>query len=50
MSAQLRALSGESPWFGVTYREDNPLVTQFIADPVTRGGYRANLVIEETAQ
>ena len=43
-------LSSKNPWSGVTYREDKLLVTQFIADPVTRGGYTANLVIEETAQ
>jgi hypothetical protein len=30
MSAQLRALSGESPWFGVTYHEDMPLMNRFI--------------------
>ena len=49
MSAQVKASSIESPWFGVTYREDKTLVTQFIADPVTTGGYTANLGMEETA-
>jgi len=48
--AQVITLSSKNPWSGVTYREDKLLVTQFIADPVTTGGYTANLVIEETAQ
>ena len=43
-------LSSESPWFGVTYREDKLMVKQFISDPVTTGGYTANLGMEETAQ
>ena len=40
----------QNSWSGVTYREDKLLVTQFIADPVTTGGYTANLGMEGTAQ
>jgi hypothetical protein len=31
MSAQVRAISRKFPWFGVTYREDKPFMTRFIA-------------------
>jgi len=42
-SAQVKVLPGGGSWFGVTYREDKPLVSQFIARLVASGDYPANL-------
>ena len=42
-SAQVRVLSSESSWFGVTYREDKPLVIESIARLVAKGEYPSPL-------
>lgn len=38
-----KVLSSNSPWFGVTYKEDKPLVQKKINDLITQGEYPANL-------
>ncbi|MGB8355087.1 MAG: NTP transferase domain-containing protein [Chthoniobacteraceae bacterium] len=42
-AARVRVLPTESSWFGVTYREDKPLVTESIARLVKAGDYPADL-------
>ena len=42
-TAQVRVLTCDSAWFGVTYREDKPRVTAAIAGLVAAGEYPANL-------
>ena len=42
-AARVRVLPVESTWFGVTYREDKPLVTESIARLVATGDYPADL-------
>jgi len=42
-AARVRVLPTESSWFGVTYREDKPLVTESIARLVQAGDYPGNL-------
>ena len=39
--ADCRVLPTESPWFGVTYPEDKPIVTKNLTDLVNRGAYPA---------
>jgi hypothetical protein len=41
--AMVVVLPTESNWFGVTYREDRPLVVTAIADLVAQGRYPAGL-------
>ena len=41
--ARVRVLPTDSAWFGVTYREDKPLVTASIARLVAAGDYPADL-------
>lgn len=41
--ARVSVLPSESAWFGVTYRDDKPLVTEAIARLVTSGEYPSNL-------
>ena len=42
-TARARVLTSESSWFGVTYREDKPLVVASIARLVEAGEYPCNL-------
>ena len=42
-SARVKVLSSESSWFGVTYREDKPLVMESIARLIEAGDYPAQL-------
>lgn len=49
-AARVSVLSSESSWFGVTYREDKPLVTESIARLVAAGDYPSNLGAEEEAK
>jgi len=42
-SARVSVLSSESSWFGVTYREDKPLVIESIARLIEAGEYPPNL-------
>lgn len=41
--ADVRVLSAESPWFGITYREDRPRVAAAVASLVAAGAYPARL-------
>jgi hypothetical protein len=38
-SATVRVLPVESPWFGVTYREDRPFVAESLAKLAASGEY-----------
>ena len=38
-TATVKVLPTESPWFGVTYREDRPVVTENVARLVKEGAY-----------
>ena len=42
-AAQVKVLTSDGAWFGVTYRDDKPLVTAAIAQLVAAGEYPANL-------
>ena len=42
-AADVAVLPTESRWFGVTYREDKPVVTDAIAKLVAAGEYPAKL-------
>lgn len=48
--AQVSVLRSESSWFGVTYRDDKPLVTESIARLVADGVYPSSLWLEEVAK
>jgi UTP-glucose-1-phosphate uridylyltransferase len=41
--ATVKVLKADSPWFGVTYKEDHPAVVERIKDLVLRGEYPGNL-------
>jgi hypothetical protein len=41
--AKVRVLPTDESWFGVTYREDKPIVTQKIRDLVKSGKYPSPL-------
>jgi len=41
--AVIRVLPSEEKWYGVTYKEDKPVVKKAISDMVKRGVYPANL-------
>lgn len=49
-AANVRVLSSENSWFGVTYREDKPSVREAIARLVADGEYPACLEAEEVAR
>jgi len=49
-SARVSVLSSESSWFGVTYREDKPLVAESIARLIDGGDYPPNLGLLETVK
>jgi hypothetical protein len=42
-SATVRVLPVESPWFGVTYREDRPFVAESLAKLAASGQYPSPL-------
>ncbi len=42
-SASVKVLPVESPWFGVTYREDRPLVAESLAKLAASGDYTSQL-------
>jgi hypothetical protein len=42
-SCTLRVLLSEDKWFGVTYREDKPMVTESIRDMIKKGVYPEGL-------
>lgn len=41
--ASVKVLTADSPWFGVTYKEDHPLVVEKINKLVDEGAYPSNL-------
>lgn len=41
--AQVKVLTSDDRWYGVTYREDKPVVTEAIAGMIERGIYPKNL-------
>ena len=47
-SARVCVLSSESSWFGVTYREDRPLVMESIARLVEAAEYPSSLDLSKT--
>jgi hypothetical protein len=49
-SAKVGVLSSENLWFGVTYREDKPWVTESIARLVAGGEYPSSLEVGEVAR
>jgi len=49
-SAQVSVLSDDSPWFGITYRDDKALVSESIARLVAAGEYPRSLAGEAGAQ
>lgn len=42
-SAIVKVLSSDSEWFGVTYQEDKPFVTQKLQELIDEGFYPNNL-------
>jgi len=49
-SAKVSVLSDDSPWFGITYRDDKALVSESIARLVAAGDYPRSLGDEEVTQ
>jgi hypothetical protein len=41
--AQFKVIPTSSKWFGVTYKEDKPIVMQSLADLVSKGTYPEQL-------
>ena len=41
--AKVKVLEADSPWFGVTYKEDKPVVVEKINNMVQRGDYPEKL-------